>query len=111
MQVQVSVTAILTGHEEGRLSVPSIRSFWAAIEVAEKAGLQVEPLFVLDRSDALTDAVFDRLCCGRARILRTDFGDQGAARNRAVSDAKGEYIAFFQLALGFPNPGPYAAHI
>lgn len=88
------LTCIITGHREGRLAVPSLRSFWAAIEVARAAGFKVEALLCLDRPDALTEKIFAKYQ-GDAKAIDTyDVADQGKVRNGAVAKAKGKYCAF-----------------
>lgn len=88
------LTCIITGHREGRLVVPSLRSFWAAIEVARNAGFNVEALLCLDRPDDLTKSLFTKFRRDAGDIDVYDVGDQGKVRNGAVTRAKGKYCAF-----------------
>lgn len=88
------LTCIITGHREGRLAVPSLRSFWDAIEAARAAGFTVEALLCLDRPDALTQRLFETYKHDAAAIDTYDEGDQGKVRNGAVARAKGKYCAF-----------------
>lgn len=88
------ITAVITAHREGRLSVPTIRSFWNALKCAKDQNLSVEAMFILDRPDPLTLSIFRERSEKGTVILETDFGDQGKARNLAVDKSKGKYIAF-----------------
>ena len=88
------ITAILTGHGEGRLAVASLRSFWEAIDHATEAGLKVQPLLVLDNPDASTEQIFLKYMRKKSNVVYTEFGDQGQARNHAITLAKGHYTAF-----------------
>lgn len=90
----MDVSAIVTGHAEGRLSVATLRSMSIAIEAARADGLKVQPIFVLDRADELTTNLFRNACDKSGLVIETDFGDQGAARNEAVKNSKGKKIAF-----------------
>lgn len=91
---KTEVTAIITAHKEGRLSVPTLKSFWENIDLLQSQGLSVESMFVLDRPNDLTLSVFEQSARDNTVILKTDFGDQGKARNLAVKKAKGKYISF-----------------
>lgn len=88
------LTCIITGHREGRLAVPSLRAFWAAIAAARAAGFTVEALMCLDRADALTLQMFEAYKQDAGAIDTYDEGDQGRVRNGAVARAKGKYCAF-----------------
>ncbi|WP_298258139.1 glycosyltransferase family A protein [uncultured Litoreibacter sp.] len=88
------LTCIITGHREGRLAVPSLRSFWTAIEAARMAGFKVEVMMCLDRSDVLTQQLFEAYRKDAATVDFYDEGDQGKVRNGAVSSANGKYCAF-----------------
>ena len=90
----MDITAVITAHQEGMLAGPSIRSFAAAIARARGTGLTVEPLFVLDRPDPLTRAIFEETRDIEARIVIGDGGDPGLSRNLAASEATGRYVAF-----------------
>lgn len=92
--MKVDITAVINGHRENSLAVPSIRSLDIAAGLAEAAGLTVERLYVLDRPDAGTRSVFEHMCPPPWRALIVDEGDQGLARNRAADMAEGRYTAF-----------------
>jgi len=88
------ITAIICGHREGRLCVPSIRSFAAAIAAARTGGLQIEPLAVIDDGDPLTRELFAASLNEMAKIIECRHADQALARNTAIDVATGRYIAF-----------------
>ncbi len=111
------LTCIITGHREGRLAVPSLRSFWAAIEAARAAGFSVEALLCLDRPDPLTEKLFNAYKKDAEAIDTYDVADQGKVRNGAVAKARGTYCAFLDAddlwsetwlvdALTFLKDGP-----
>jgi glycosyltransferase involved in cell wall biosynthesis len=93
MKPAIDITAVVNGHAEGVLAGPTIVSFERAIAVARESGLAVEGLIVLDRPDAATLLQFKDVG-SRHRVLITDHGDPGPARNSAVDAAKGQYVAF-----------------
>lgn len=90
----MEVSAIMTGHREGLLSGPSITSFREAIDHARDGGITVEPIVVLDRPDMLTRTMFADADLWGAKVVVTDFGDPGLARNHGVSLASGRYVTF-----------------
>jgi glycosyltransferase involved in cell wall biosynthesis len=89
----VEISAILNAHAEGVLAGPSLVSFEQAIEAAREAGHEVESLIVLDRPDAATKAQFEG-GAARHKILVTDCGDPGQARNAGVAAAQGKFVGF-----------------
>ena len=88
------LTCVITGHREGRVCVPSLRSFEIAVAEAETAGVTVETLYFLDNPDDLTRSLFMRYARSAELVEEVSFRDQGLVRNVAVSKAKGRYIAF-----------------
>lgn len=68
-------------------------NFEQTIEFARRAGLTVEGLIVLDRPDAATRLQFSGFD-SRYRVLLTDHGDPGKARNSAVENACGRFVGF-----------------
>lgn len=88
------ITCIITGHREGRLAVPSLRSFVIATAFAEARGYRVQRLFYLDRPNEKTRALFGEYCREEDQLVVVDFGDQGHVRNDAVTRAEGRYTAF-----------------
>lgn len=88
------LTCIITGHREGRLAVPSLRSFWKAIEAGRAAGYKIDAILCLDRPDALTAKIFESYKGDAVAFDEYDVADQGKVRNGAVAKAKGKYCAF-----------------
>lgn len=88
------VSAIVTGHREGALAGPSLRSLLDAVAFARGHGLAVEILAVLDNPSEPTRAAFAALADHGARLKEVSYGDHGLVRNDAVGDAEGDYIAF-----------------
>ncbi|MBP0616040.1 glycosyltransferase family 2 protein [Jiella mangrovi] len=88
------ITCVITGHHERRIAIPSLRSFQIAIEEAQKAGLTVQALYLLDNPDDLTQSLFERYAVAGGQLKLVDFADQGLVRNAATEDATGRYIAF-----------------
>lgn len=91
------LTCVVTGHREGRLAVPGLKSFWAAVDHAEASGYVVETMLCLDRPDALTASLFDSFRREGTVASEFDFGDQGKVRNAAVTAASGRYTAFLDV--------------
>lgn len=87
------ITAILSGHREGRLAVATLRSFNASIAAAREADFSVEPMHVLDRPDELTRDIFTAYATEGTVRVEVNYGDQGLARNDAVARSAGRYIA------------------
>jgi glycosyltransferase involved in cell wall biosynthesis len=93
MTAEMDVSIVITGHNEGLLSASTIRSALQAARRAEAEGFTVECLAVLDRADADTVAVFEYLAAG-FRLVETDFGDPGMARNAGVAISTSRAVAF-----------------
>ena len=93
-QTRVNITAAMTAHREGIMAGLSLKSFLDCIAHAEAGGLVVEKIIVLDQANEATRSVFADAGSFGARLIETDFGDQGMARNAAVDISTGEYIAF-----------------
>lgn len=88
------ITAVITGHREGLIAVPSLKSIQIAAECARAAGISVEVIAMLDRPDEATVEVFgeaDKFVPGIS-VHIVDFGDPGFSRNEAARIAKGKYI-------------------
>lgn len=120
---KTDITAVITAHREGVMAGLSLKSFLDCIAHAEAGGLMVEKVIVLDQPDTLTSDVFCDAASYGASVLETDFGDQGKARNAAVEQSVGEYIAFLDAddlwgynwlleahRLCETNPGRIIAH-
>lgn len=88
------ISVIITAHREGVLAGITGRSAQAAIAQAAAAGLVCETILVLDRADALTRQVLGDLFGASARLLETDEGDPGQARNRGIEVANGTCATF-----------------
>jgi glycosyltransferase involved in cell wall biosynthesis len=88
-----AITAILNAHREGLLLGPSLSSFLRAIAEASADGLTVEGIVVLDRPDATTKAQA-AAAPAEIRVIETDLGDPGLARNAGVQAAVGDYVAY-----------------
>jgi glycosyltransferase involved in cell wall biosynthesis len=87
------ITAVLTVHAEGVLAGPSLVSFEQAIEAARGSGLDVEGVIVLDRPNLATRLQFAD-AESRHRVIFSDAGDPGLARNAAVAAARGTFVSF-----------------
>jgi glycosyltransferase involved in cell wall biosynthesis len=87
------ITAVLNAHAEGILIGPSLNSFMRAIDTARAANLEVEGIIVLDRPDAATRAQATSMA-PVLRIIESNFGDPGQARNAGAQEARGEYVAY-----------------
>lgn len=90
----IDITAVITGHREGLLAGPALRSLEAAVAHARAAGKQVEALAVLDRPDTLTRSIFASMPPQQMRVVQADGGDPALTRGRAVAEARGEHVAF-----------------
>lgn len=88
------ISAIMTFHREGLLAGPSIGSYLDALQVAKDAGLSVEAILVLDRSDDATRAMTHAAEAWAPAVHETDFGDPGLTRNGGVEFARGKYVTF-----------------
>jgi len=91
---QPDVSAVLTAHAEGTMVGVLFRGMLAAVRVAAQAGLAVEMLVVLDRPDEPTREMLAEVDTHGARLLEVSYGDQGLARNHAVRDSRGRFVAF-----------------
>jgi glycosyltransferase involved in cell wall biosynthesis len=119
----IDVTAVLTCHAEGLLLGPAIASFQQAVEHARANGISVEQLVVLDRGDALTKSVLQTLPPEDFRVLFSDCGDPGQARNYAAESSTGEFVTFLDgddlwssnwitssYVFSMEQPGPVVCH-
>lgn len=89
------ITCLLALHAEGLIAHKTIRSLNRAAECAERFGISVEFVFVLDRATQETrryiesSAVVSRF----SKVIAADFGDLGLTRNLGIQHSEGEYIA------------------
>jgi glycosyltransferase involved in cell wall biosynthesis len=90
----MDITAVLNLHNEGALAHSSLLSMLRAREACRNEGLRVEILLCLDRPDEATRSYAAGLAEPDLRILETQGGDLGLARNAAVSTARGDFVAF-----------------
>lgn len=89
------ISVVITAHREGVIVGATARSAVEAIKhVQDTLGKTVEVIVILDRADDMTCAILTRGLGGIARIVETDEGDPGQARNRGTDHARGEYICF-----------------
>jgi len=88
------ITAVMNAHREGLLSGVSIASFCEACDHARSNGMEVEGIFILDRSDDVTNDAIRYAAPKDVRIFETDFGDLSSARNFGVDHATGDFVGF-----------------
>jgi glycosyltransferase involved in cell wall biosynthesis len=91
----LNLTCLLTFHNEGLLGLKTLKSIARSRKFAAERGLAIEVIAVGDKIDHDTlNALQTKL--GQTlldRLIFTDFGDPGLARNAGVNEAKGQYIA------------------
>ena len=90
----INVSAIIMGHHEGIMAGISLRSLLAAVHAAQNEGISTEIMVVLDKPDQATRDVFGDADKEGWKMIETNYGEHGKARNHAIKMAKGEYIAF-----------------
>jgi hypothetical protein len=91
------ITVVLTCHSEGTLVHRTLRALEKAKQYAEARGATVEILAVLDRPTAKTKEYFSSPDIPKRwdRVVISDCGDAGMARNFGVTQAAGDYIAIW----------------
>lgn len=88
---------IITAHNEGQTLGATIESafravkFWQAKSGASKNDFEI--LTILDRGTEETRDCL-RKYAGKVRVVESDFGDVGPARNLGAEEAQGEYVFF-----------------
>lgn len=92
----VNISVILNAHREGLIAVATIKSIERAVETAEKFGIHVEVICVLDRGDNLTRCVLSDSLQRNAKwqLLEVEYGDLGRSRNAGVALCRGEWVGF-----------------
>ena len=88
------ISAIINLHGEGRLLVPSMRSMIAAKADAERHGLCIELLAVLDTPTRITVEVLGDHKPETTRVVEVALRDLGKSRNAGIQAAQGKWIAF-----------------
>ncbi len=90
----IEISAVLTAHGEGTVAGPSLLSFEEAAAVATASGISVETIIVLDRPTNATKAQFANADERGHRIILTETGDPGGARNAGVEASRGRFVTF-----------------
>ena len=90
----IDISVIITGHRERLLAGPTARSACEAVAHAEAQGLACEIVLVMDRSDRLTREILTAGIGECARVVESDEGDPGQARNHGIAVARGSCAAF-----------------
>ncbi len=91
----VDISCVVTFHAEGLLAHKTLASIARAIRFVSDASIKVELVVVADRANQETLSYLERckwLPAG-TRILHTEHGDPGLARNEGIQAACGEYVA------------------
>lgn len=92
---KIDVSIILNMHREALFLRPTLLSLQACALEAKKHNINVELIAIFDRSDDLTEQVFDTtLLQGFCNIQKRhiDVGSLGLARNAGIEIAEGEFI-------------------
>lgn len=95
-EVALDLSVIVTAHGEGRLLRPTLESVGRAIHTVRETGLTSELVVVLDFATEQTREQAMSYCDEAAittRILISECGESGAARNYGVAQANGRYVA------------------
>lgn len=89
------VVAVINGHREGSLLIPTIRSMMLAEDHARAAGIDCGVCLLLDNPDSETSDVIDEWRRPDWQVEVSDVADLGLARNEAVHRAQeSKYLAF-----------------
>lgn len=88
------ITVVLACHDQGRFLHASVRSIEAAIRKAESdLGITIEWLFSADNPSEETEEYLKHYLPSMARLLIRRCGQAYSARNEAVQEAQGRFIA------------------
>lgn len=91
---KLDITVIINLHREGMFACPSVLSIARAKSFAEKRGVKIEVIAVLDAADEITRKIVEDSDLGDLQTIHVQEGDLGAARNWGVRSARGDWIAF-----------------
>ena len=91
------ISAIVTFHDEGILAHKTLLGLERVRRFAERKGLPVELVLVLDCADAETTRIVRSSPVLREidQVLEVSNADQGASRNSGVDVARGDYLGLF----------------
>lgn len=94
-QNRYDVSCLVTFHSEGYLAHRTLTSIGMCRDYAEKRGLSVELVLVLDNADAVTEAVVAGHFAVRKddQILRVSNRSLPLSRNDGVKAARGEFVS------------------
>jgi len=87
------ISVIVNAHNEGILAHQTMRSLLNAKELAEKHGISVEVLVILDNPSPSTVCYFEENKLFDFERHLVFFGDLGKARMAGIGRAKGDWIA------------------
>ncbi|MCI4677907.1 glycosyltransferase family 2 protein [Rhodoblastus acidophilus] len=107
----MDISVILNAHHEGLLANPSCGSLELAKAAAEKEGISVEVLVVLDRANAETVEFFQNRVPSDWALIPVGYGDLGHSRNEGVRRARGRWISFLDADDLFSNNWLAAAFV
>jgi len=94
MTNKVDVTCIVVGHRESHIIGTTIRSVIRSIQFAKQCGLSIQFIIALDRADTDTENVVSKFVTDGATLFNVDYGDLSKTRNKAVTEANGNYVTF-----------------
>ena len=90
----MNVSVVITFHKEGLIAHKTMRNVADLTSKLTEQGITYEVILHLDRGDSATKDVLSKIACNqRYRLYENTFGDPSLARNFALSQANGQYIA------------------
>ncbi|CCD38270.1 hypothetical protein BKIR_c27_1833 [Candidatus Paraburkholderia kirkii UZHbot1] len=124
----IDVSVVLNMHREGPFIKATLASLNVCAQAARAGGLTCELIAVFDRSDENTIKVFTESHIdgfAKHKVVHTDVGSLGLARNAGIDHASGEYIwtadgddlvssnAMLELhrLVSSKSPGDYVAYV